>query len=393
MKKRKVWALVLAVCMLMSIALIVPAGASDDKASVTFTASEPDANGYFTMTMNIKNAKFNAFQFVLRYDPATVQPVSYDTKEATDKFENFAKKADNSDWMSTVGTSINAQKGLIDFTGYVSPGESVAVGAEQIVGNANIGNEGLDIYTFSFKKISNADAVIELAVAEDGKASQSYLPSGGELYDAGDAILTTITVTMPESIGETTETESGSSGNATNNTENNNESNNLMTREERLNGTIFLRIDNYAAVVDGELVHIYPGEKNVVPYLSSDRTFVPLRFIAEELDAQVEWIAETRHVVIKRGGKTLDLSIDATTYTIDGFSHEMDAPAVIVNDRTMVPIRFVMEALGSAVEWDANNRMVIVSPSDAPWDLNGTLEKEIMPDVITVISALVRDFV
>ena len=58
----------------------------------------------------------------------------------------------------------------------------------------------------------------------------------------------------------------------------------------------------------------------------------------------------------------------------------------------MVPIRFVAEALGMDVKWDPDNRLVIVSPLSSPWDLDGTVEKEVLTNILLLFSPLMRDF-
>lgn len=168
-----------------------------------------------------------------------------------------------------------------------------------------------------------------------------------------------------------------------------------MTVAERLEGTVILQDGNYAAVKNGVLTHIDPNNKAVMPYINEDdRTMVPLRFVAEALGAQVGWDGDTRQVTITSGGNTVVLTIDSETYTLNGETYAMDtAPEINTGlNRTMVPIRFIMEALGMAVEWDAVNRLVIITPADALWDADGELEVEAVTQVLYLISELIRDF-
>jgi len=96
------------------------------------------------------------------------------------------------------------------------------------------------------------------------------------------------------------------------------------------------------------------------PVIVDGRTMVPVRFISEAIGAKVDWDADTKTAVIVLDGKTIKLPIDSKTADIDGASVELDVPAQIINDRTMVPIRFISENFGATVNWDGDTRTVTV---------------------------------
>ena len=83
----------------------------------------------------------------------------------------------------------------------------------------------------------------------------------------------------------------------------------------------------------------------------NSRTMVPLRFVAESLGAQVDWVEATRTVVIAQGGKVLELPVDQLVAGLD-------VPATIREGRTLVPIRYVAENLGAHVMWHPSARKV-----------------------------------
>ena len=86
------------------------------------------------------------------------------------------------------------------------------------------------------------------------------------------------------------------------------------------------------------------------PYLSNNRTMVPLRFISEALGAEVNW-DEARRQVVVQGDKIVALSLDSNQATIDGMTFLLDAPPEVAGQRVMVPLRFVSEALGAQVQY------------------------------------------
>jgi len=94
------------------------------------------------------------------------------------------------------------------------------------------------------------------------------------------------------------------------------------------------------------------------------RTLVPLRAIFESLGANIIWDKETRTVIAARNGIVVELGIGSNILVKNELNIEIDVPALIMNDRTMVPARAVAEAFDVAVEWDADLRTVFLSATD-----------------------------
>jgi hypothetical protein len=169
----------------------------------------------------------------------------------------------------------------------------------------------------------------------------------------------------------------------------------VVTKEQRLQNTIALQIGNYGAAANGALVSIDPDNPAVRPYIDdNDRTMMPVRFVAERLGAAVEWNGQTSQVTIRSGDRTIVMTIGSKTYTVNGVVHTMDTEPIIVQgwNRTVVPIRFVSEALGRAVEWDAVNQLVLITDSAEPWQKEREAEQQATQSILFVISDLVRDF-
>ncbi|NLZ53554.1 MAG: AMIN domain-containing protein [Thermoanaerobacteraceae bacterium] len=106
-------------------------------------------------------------------------------------------------------------------------------------------------------------------------------------------------------------------------------------------------------------------ESDVPPIIINDRTLAPVRVISENLGAEVYWDNDNRLVQIITPSKTIILKIDNTIALVDGQEVMLDAPAKIINDRTMVPLRFLGETLGAKVSWDNDLRRVIINRSGA----------------------------
>lgn len=100
------------------------------------------------------------------------------------------------------------------------------------------------------------------------------------------------------------------------------------------------------------------------PVIISDRTMVPVRAIYEALGADVEWDAATRTASGIKNGIKVSFTIDTPTVSINYNEKAIDAPAVIVSDRTLVPVRALAEGFGVKVDWDATTRTVILTDND-----------------------------
>ncbi len=100
-----------------------------------------------------------------------------------------------------------------------------------------------------------------------------------------------------------------------------------------------------------------------MPVIVNGRTLVPMRGIFEALGADVEWIDATKTVVGSRDRQYVKLRLDSDTVYINGIEQEkkLDVPATIINGRTMVPVRFIAETLGETVEWDDSTKTVKIT--------------------------------
>jgi hypothetical protein len=121
---------------------------------------------------------------------------------------------------------------------------------------------------------------------------------------------------------------------------------------------IILTIGKKEIMVNGKL-----NLMDVAPFIdkTSGRTLVPVRFISEFLDFEVTWDAIAKKVTIMDPSKTIILSIGQKTASINGNAYEMDVAPLILDSRTFVPLRFISEAFGYLVNWDAKTQSITIS--------------------------------
>jgi hypothetical protein len=100
------------------------------------------------------------------------------------------------------------------------------------------------------------------------------------------------------------------------------------------------------------------------PLLRDGRTLVPLRAIFEWLGASVDYDAPSRGIAATKEAHSVRLRIGSRAALVDGASVSLDAPAMERGGRTYVPLRFVSEALGAEVDWDDDARVVTVTDGE-----------------------------
>lgn len=97
------------------------------------------------------------------------------------------------------------------------------------------------------------------------------------------------------------------------------------------------------------------------PLEQSGRVMVPVNAILEALGAEVTWDKTAKTVTAVLNDQTLVLQIGSSTATVNGETFEIDAPAIIKNSRTLVPVRFISEGLGLTVDWDQTAAQVTLT--------------------------------
>ncbi|MEC1759861.1 copper amine oxidase N-terminal domain-containing protein [Schinkia azotoformans] len=97
------------------------------------------------------------------------------------------------------------------------------------------------------------------------------------------------------------------------------------------------------------------------PVMENNRVLVPMRTTFEVMGAEVEWVASISTVKANKGDLSIILPLNEKKATINGASKPLDVPAKSVNGRTLVPLRFISEALGCKVDWVSNQALVMIT--------------------------------
>ncbi len=118
---------------------------------------------------------------------------------------------------------------------------------------------------------------------------------------------------------------------------------------------MIVQIGNPIMVVNGVKKEIDPG-RNTVPFISSGRTLLPIRALVEEMGGTVGWDQNEKRVDINLGTIDIKLWLNDEIALVNNKKVTLDVPPMSKNGRTMVPLRFVVENLGADVEWDGSTK-------------------------------------
>lgn len=122
--------------------------------------------------------------------------------------------------------------------------------------------------------------------------------------------------------------------------------------------------ESISVTLDGEQVTF-----DQQPVIIDGRTLVPVRAVVEKMGGTVDWDQPTQTVTLTLGTDVIKLTVGSSTGYINGKAHALDVPPQIINERTLMPIRFIAEGFGYNVDWDQENLTVIITGTASGTDI------------------------
>lgn len=372
---------ILYVLVLFQIFLCYSVCAEESAAKAKLFVSEPDSNGEITVSLRIYNAVFQGVQAAIAFNPEQVE-VTEDAVsdiEIGEPVQTEDGRTHTGNILTPVQQRLDSEKKYFSVAAIVNLGQPLPNRLVNENREITADENGVVIFQIKCRKKTSGAADIRFAAGGFDETN----PEGLILSIAGRTLPVQAEVVQEETGKKETLQISGKTPVK--------EKSETELRQERIQDTVILQIDNYAAAVNGALVWIDSENKAVMPYIKEDRTMVPLRFIAEALGAEVVWNEATQEIQISKENQIIKLYIGKDAYYINEQVCSLDAAPEIVESRTFVPLRAVSEAFLKHVTWIEGTKTVIIAPQDKLWDEQSAVEQKLLRDALTIMSPLIRD--
>lgn len=126
---------------------------------------------------------------------------------------------------------------------------------------------------------------------------------------------------------------------------------------------LLIALAGVGSFASGEVQLILDGKKietDVAPIIVEGRTLVPYRALLESMGGTVDWEEKASMATAVLGNKKVQITVNNKTAFVNGIRHELDVPAIIKQGRVLIPVRFVLENLDCKVDWDPKTRSVLI---------------------------------
>ncbi|CAH2214825.1 DUF5050 domain-containing protein [Tepidibacter aestuarii] len=152
--------------------------------------------------------------------------------------------------------------------------------------------------------------------------------------------------------------------------------------EEKLKNAIVLFVGSSKSIVNGQYSSVDSTNLEVKPIIINSRTLVPVRFISEALGAKVDWDGNTSTITVTSNDKVIKLKLGNKSININGNNHELEVAAQSINGRTFIPLRALSDALGKQLFYDRG--LIIISDVDKI--LDNTKDKVLIDEIIDLFT-------
>lgn len=87
---------------------------------------------------------------------------------------------------------------------------------------------------------------------------------------------------------------------------------------------------------------------------------MPIKYVLDAFGGQAQWNSSAQRITVIRGGVLIDLTVGQKKYVVNGKSKTTDVVPIVLDGRTLVPLRLVSEQLGLTVKWEQNTKTVTI---------------------------------
>lgn len=148
-----------------------------------------------------------------------------------------------------------------------------------------------------------------------------------------------------------------------------------MTKEQRLENTLYLQWNNYSSAKDGVLVVIDRDDKSVTPRMLDGTFYVPLRFVLESFGVEVGWDDDEKCVVISGGAKRILLSVNNDEVSLGTIKEKLSGDCFIQDGRTYLALEDVSKLIKCNTHFYASHNAAVIAVGE-DWNSERDAEKQ-----------------
>ena len=165
-----------------------------------------------------------------------------------------------------------------------------------------------------------------------------------------------------------------------------------ITKQQRLDNTVYLQDLNYSAAVDGNLCVIEPEDKRVKPHYSENVFYVPLRFAVEKLGGRVYWEDSVKTVILNIGADRITLSTRYNTFSYNGTDFALENKCFIKDGFTYVAFDDMAELCGFETYFYTSYSAGVIYTGEE-WDPGRDAEKQAVSAMEFAVSPFFKMFI
>lgn len=165
-----------------------------------------------------------------------------------------------------------------------------------------------------------------------------------------------------------------------------------MTKQQRLERTVYLQNLNYAAACDGVLTVINPNDKTVTPTYNDGKFYIPLRFVLEYFGVGVSWEHETKTVIMTAGKREYRLSTKDSVMSIGENSKQLSNPCFIERGTTFVAFDDIDDIIGCNTYYFEDYKSGVIAAGES-WNTERQAEKDALKAMEFAVSPFFKMFI
>ncbi|NLD50786.1 MAG: hypothetical protein GX660_26900 [Clostridiaceae bacterium] len=138
----------------------------------------------------------------------------------------------------------------------------------------------------------------------------------------------------------------------------------------RVNAEGYQPYEGQLTVKPPSTIRVYSNNQllkfDIDPFITNGSLMVPLKDLCDSLDIDVSWDHDTKRAIAGKNETTIEFVVGATSGIVNGQTVSMDQPAMLINSKAIIPLRYICDAMGFSIKWDEQTTSVNITTNANP---------------------------